>query len=177
MESICRFGAFVRAIYRLRRNAAGRAAKDSPNAAPAVPGAAPIVGGAAADADAGLKELDEADRKAAEKQKTCPVSGEKLGSMGKPYKVTHEGPHLLPLLRRVSGRVGRPRGQVPEEAEGLTAAEKQKGTADKRGQNRESRGLDTDETQIKTSSCFLSVFHFVFNLRPPFIPRTPAFTA
>ncbi len=67
------------------------AAKDSPNAAPAVPGAVPIVGGAAADADSGLKELDEADRKAAEKQKTCPVSGEKLGSMGKPYKVTRKG--------------------------------------------------------------------------------------
>ena len=53
-----------------------------------MPGATPIVGGAAADETAGLKELDEADRKAAEKQKTCPVSGAKLGSMGKPYKVT-----------------------------------------------------------------------------------------
>ena len=56
-----------------------------------MPGATPIVGGAAADETPGLKELDEADRKAAEKQKTCPVSGEKLGAMGKPYKVTIQG--------------------------------------------------------------------------------------
>jgi YHS domain-containing protein len=67
------------------------AAKNSPGAAPAVPGATPIVGGGAADVNAGLTELDEADRKAAEKQETCPVSGEKLGSMGKPYKVTVKG--------------------------------------------------------------------------------------
>ncbi len=39
----------------------------------------------------GLKELDAADRKLAEKQKVCPVSGELLGSMGKPYKVTVKG--------------------------------------------------------------------------------------
>ena len=71
--------------------AAPPAAKDSPKASPAVPGATPIVGGAAADENSGLKELDEADRKAAEKQKVCPVSGEKLGSMGKPYKVTVKG--------------------------------------------------------------------------------------
>ena len=32
-------------------------------------------------------KLDEADRKLAEKQKFCPVSGELLGSMGKPYKI------------------------------------------------------------------------------------------
>jgi hypothetical protein len=43
---------------------------------------------AAATKDAGLKELDEADRKLAEKQKVCPKTGELLGSMGKPYKIT-----------------------------------------------------------------------------------------
>jgi hypothetical protein len=37
---------------------------------------------------AGLKELDEADRKLAEKQKYCPKTGELFGSMGKPYKIT-----------------------------------------------------------------------------------------
>ena len=69
----------------------GGTAKDSPHASPAVPGATLMVGGAAADEDSGLKELSEADRKAAEKQKTCPVSGEKLGSMGKPCKVKING--------------------------------------------------------------------------------------
>ncbi|MBC8875621.1 MAG: hypothetical protein H8E44_39850 [Planctomycetes bacterium] len=35
-----------------------------------------------------LSQLSHDDRMAAEKQKTCPVSTEALGSMGKPYKVT-----------------------------------------------------------------------------------------
>ncbi len=39
----------------------------------------------------GLKELSAEDRAAAEKQKVCPVTGEPLGSMGKPYKITVEG--------------------------------------------------------------------------------------
>lgn len=38
-----------------------------------------------------LAQLSEADRAMAEKQKVCPVSGEPLGSMGKPYKVTVKG--------------------------------------------------------------------------------------
>jgi YHS domain-containing protein len=38
-----------------------------------------------------LAELSPEDRAAAEKQKTCPVSGDPLGSMGAPYKVTVEG--------------------------------------------------------------------------------------
>lgn len=38
-----------------------------------------------------LAELSPADRTLAEKQETCPVSGEPLGAMGKPYKVTIEG--------------------------------------------------------------------------------------
>jgi hypothetical protein len=45
----------------------------------------------AKDDTSGLKELDEADRKLAEQQKTCPVSGNLLGSMGKPYKMTVKG--------------------------------------------------------------------------------------
>jgi len=39
----------------------------------------------------GLAELSAEDRALAEKQRTCPVSGELLGSMGKPYKVTVKG--------------------------------------------------------------------------------------
>jgi YHS domain-containing protein len=54
---------------------------------PSAPVAAPVEG----DPAAGLAELDAADRKLAEKQKVCPVSGEALGSMGKPYKVTVKG--------------------------------------------------------------------------------------
>jgi len=38
-----------------------------------------------------LAELSPTDRAAAEKQQICPVTDEPLGSMGKPYKVTHEG--------------------------------------------------------------------------------------
>jgi len=46
---------------------------------------------AAAEPPAGLAELDEADRAAAAKQRVCPVTGELLGSMGKPYKVVVKG--------------------------------------------------------------------------------------
>ena len=38
-----------------------------------------------------LAKLSPADRELAEKQETCPVSGEALGAMGKPYKVTVQG--------------------------------------------------------------------------------------
>lgn len=38
-----------------------------------------------------LAALSPADRELAERQKTCPVSGEALGSMGTPVKVTVEG--------------------------------------------------------------------------------------
>ena len=47
--------------------------------------------GATADDLPGLKELDEADRKLAEQQKVCPVSGGQLGAMGKPVKMTVKG--------------------------------------------------------------------------------------
>ncbi|MCC6127235.1 MAG: hypothetical protein IT426_19920 [Pirellulales bacterium] len=43
---------------------------------------------AAAEISEGLKELNPEDLAAAQKQKICPVTGEALGSMGKPYKVT-----------------------------------------------------------------------------------------
>ena len=36
-------------------------------------------------------KLSAEDRKLAEKQGVCPVSGEKLGSMGEPYKVVVKG--------------------------------------------------------------------------------------
>jgi YHS domain-containing protein len=43
------------------------------------------------DVPAPFADLDEADRAAAMAQKVCPVSGEALGSMGTPIKVTVEG--------------------------------------------------------------------------------------
>ncbi|OHB86007.1 MAG: hypothetical protein A2V98_26565 [Planctomycetes bacterium RBG_16_64_12] len=46
---------------------------------------------APADASKGLAELSDADRAAAEKQRVCPVSGDVLGTVGKPYKVTVKG--------------------------------------------------------------------------------------
>ena len=39
----------------------------------------------------GLAELSAGDRAAAEKQRVCPVSGDVLGAMGKPYKVSVKG--------------------------------------------------------------------------------------
>lgn len=42
-----------------------------------------------------LAQLSPEDRSLAEKQKTCPVSGQPLGSMGKPYKVTVKGQDVL----------------------------------------------------------------------------------
>jgi YHS domain-containing protein len=58
------------------------------------PDAKPEAAAAAVKPDklpAGLAELSEADRALALKQKVCPVSGELLGSMGKPFKVTVKG--------------------------------------------------------------------------------------
>lgn len=43
------------------------------------------------DVSEGLAELNDADRAAALAQKVCPVSGEALGSMGTPIKVTVKG--------------------------------------------------------------------------------------
>jgi len=66
-------------------NPAKETTKDS-----AAKGAAPakVADNKEPEADtSGLKELDEADRALAEKQKYCPKTGELLGSMGKPYKI------------------------------------------------------------------------------------------
>jgi YHS domain-containing protein len=48
-------------------------------------------GAASVDVSKGLAELSDADRTAAEKQRVCPVSGDLLGSEGKPIKVTVKG--------------------------------------------------------------------------------------
>lgn len=41
--------------------------------------------------EAAMAKLSPSDRALAEEQEICPVSGEPLGSMGTPYKVTVEG--------------------------------------------------------------------------------------
>ena len=46
---------------------------------------------ASTEVEEALAELSPADRAAAENQQMCPVTDEPLGSMGKPYKITHEG--------------------------------------------------------------------------------------
>src|SRR5690606_6737623 len=47
------------------------------------------------DVDRELAELSGPDRALAKSQKACPVSGEPLGSMGAPIKVTVEGRSLF----------------------------------------------------------------------------------
>lgn len=64
------------------------------------PAATPDSGQTSADADKAeieqaLSQLSPEDRELAEKQKVCPVSGEPLGSMGKPMKVTVEGKDIF----------------------------------------------------------------------------------
>ncbi len=49
----------------------------------------------AAEIAAALEKLAAEDRAAAEKQKVCPVSGQPLGSMGTPVKVTVKGQTLF----------------------------------------------------------------------------------
>jgi len=53
----------------------------------------------------GLAELSEADRALAEKQKICPVSGELLGSMGKPVKVTVKGKTVFLCCERCESKI------------------------------------------------------------------------
>jgi hypothetical protein len=68
----------------------GRARLGSAMASSAQPDAGnPSV--AAADDTSGLNGLNAADRRAAEKQKTCPVTDELLGSMGTPVKLKVKG--------------------------------------------------------------------------------------
>jgi YHS domain-containing protein len=45
----------------------------------------------APDVSSGLAELSVEDRELAKKQRVCPVSGELLGAMGKPFKTTVKG--------------------------------------------------------------------------------------
>ena len=70
------------------RRAAGERAGSAAGARGARPGSRAPAATQAAD---GLKELSAEDRAAAEKQRVCPVSGEVLGAMGKPYKITVQG--------------------------------------------------------------------------------------
>jgi YHS domain-containing protein len=60
---------------------------------PAAPTSEPSAQGnsSAANVPQGLLELSAEDRATAQKQRICPVSGEVLGSMGKPVKVTVKG--------------------------------------------------------------------------------------
>ena len=46
---------------------------------------------ASPDVSSGLAELSVEDRELAKKQRVCPVSGELLGAMGKPFKTTVKG--------------------------------------------------------------------------------------
>ena len=48
-------------------------------------------GEAPPDVSSGLAELSVEDRELAKKQRVCPVSGELLGAMGKPFKTTVKG--------------------------------------------------------------------------------------
>ena len=70
-----------------------------------------------------LSQLSAADRALAAKQKTCPVTGELLGSMGAPYKVTVKwagGTALLPGMR--DGNPGKS-GQVSGQAEPVNGSD------------------------------------------------------
>ncbi len=48
-------------------------------------------GQASTEESSGLAELSVEDRESAKKQGVCPVSGELLGAMGKPFKTTVKG--------------------------------------------------------------------------------------
>lgn len=66
--------------------------------APASSTAAPdatSVDGSSAKIDAAMAKLSAEDRQAAVAQRVCPVTGEPLGSMGKPIKITEGDRHLF----------------------------------------------------------------------------------
>jgi YHS domain-containing protein len=77
----------------------GSATTGSPVAAPAPASAKNQPPGSGVEADADLRrelaKLPPEDRALAEKQKVCPVTGEPLGSMGVPYKITLKGRTLF----------------------------------------------------------------------------------
>ena len=66
-----------------------------PPAAPPAQTATPPAAAADSETTAALAKLSETDRAAALKQDVCPVTGEKLGSMGAPPKVTVEGKEVF----------------------------------------------------------------------------------
>lgn len=61
--------------------------------------------GASSEHAEALAELSDADRASAEKQKTCPVSGAALGSMGKPYKVTVNDQDVFLCCQGCEGKI------------------------------------------------------------------------
>jgi YHS domain-containing protein len=65
--------------------------KEPPKTPPAAPNAEDKKPEAAAAELPGLKDLSPEDLALVKKQKVCPVSGEPLGSMDKPYKATVKG--------------------------------------------------------------------------------------
>lgn len=83
---------------------------DTPDAAPDTPDAAPADSGDAAGAAdpkiaEALAKLSPADQEAAKKQKTCPVSGALLGSMGTPIKVTVKGKDVFLCCKGCEGAI------------------------------------------------------------------------
>lgn len=76
--------------------------QDTPNAAPADSDDASAKDPKIAEA---LSKLSPADREAAKKQKTCPVSGEPLGSMGTPVKVTVKGKDVFLCCKGCEGAI------------------------------------------------------------------------
>ena len=64
-----------------------------------------------ADELAEIKKLPADEQAVALKQIVCPVSGEHLGSMGVPLKVTAEGKTFSLLQGLQEGREGRPEGR------------------------------------------------------------------
>lgn len=71
--------------------ATGCGARSEPVGEPAVSSDASLQ----AEIDREFSKLSAADRELATAQKLCPVSGEPLGSMGVPIKVTDDGRHLF----------------------------------------------------------------------------------
>jgi YHS domain-containing protein len=65
--------------------------KSSESTAPPTAGASTATESPAGKMPAGFEKLSADDQIAALKQKICPVSGDKLGEMGTPFKVTVKG--------------------------------------------------------------------------------------
>jgi YHS domain-containing protein len=72
----------------------GCSSQPTGNSTPAPNGSSPQAGGGESLPE-GLVQLSEADRTAALKQDVCPVTGEKLGSMGAPPKIVVSGQEVF----------------------------------------------------------------------------------